>query len=185
MTISIGQTTYSLYPALAAPGQLGDMTDNHIVNFQAADTINPGRLLELASDGVSAQEIQRTSANTNPLTLTGILGFSVLKTMKEGVGNSNVVGTAGGAQFLAGASVPVLRKGCMFAEWSGTTQTAFAVPNVYHSSTIALNRGKLTDATAASTTGAEINPAPSSITTVAKLTGSGNIALIEVNLPAA
>lgn len=185
MTISIGQTSYSLYPAQAVPGMLGDLQSNHILTFQAAETINPGRLLELASDGVSCQQIQRTSANTNALSTVGLLGFAVLKTAKDGIGNNNVVGSSGGAVYNAGDTVPVLRKGSMFAEWSGTTQTAFAAPNVYHSSTIATNRGKLTDVAAASTAGSEINPAPGSIQLRGALTGSGSIALIEINLPTA
>lgn len=184
MTISIGQVTYSLYPAAAAPGMIADIAHNMILSFVAAETINPGRLLELASDGTSCIQVQRTQGSSDAaLSTTGLLGFSVLETARAGVGDSNLTTATGGAPFLAGDMVPVLRRGVMFAEWKGTTQTAYAPPNVYHSSTVATDRGKLTDATVSHGSGTEVSPVPSCIQLRVALTGSGSVALIDVNLP--
>ncbi len=183
MTYQVGQLTYSLYPAIAAVGQLADNnTVNRIVSKVAGGTIHPGRALELASDG-SVQEMQQTSSTL------AVYGFSVLLTAKEGVGNNNDTANAVGSSFLAGEMVPVLRKGSMFAEWKGTTQVEGATPNIYHSSDsatgAAADRGKVTDAATGVVTGAENTLAPHWIQLRAALPGSGSLALIEVNAPGA
>ncbi len=194
MTISIGQTSYSLYPPVAEPGLLADNEVNHIESFQAAEAIQCGRLLEVAADGISCQQVQNTEASATvpyvPSFGAQALGFSVLLTSREGLGSNNVVGSAQGAAFAAGDMVPVLRKGAMFAEWKGTTQTAYSSGsasssklNVYHSSTVATDRGKLTDAAPATTVGSEISPCPAGIQLRNTLPGSGNVALVNVNFP--
>jgi hypothetical protein len=177
---AVGQVSYSLAPVIAVPGQLADNTVNRIESFMAAEAIYPGRMLELASDGVSCQQVQATG-NQAPVTA---LGFSVLLTAREGNGAVGVPLT-NGAVYNIGDMVPVLRKGALYAEWSGTTQTAYGQPNVYHSSTIATNRGKLTDVAASGGAGTEISLTGSGIKLRAALPGGGNIALIEVNLPGA
>lgn len=183
---NIGQVSYSLYPTQADPGQLADLMFNHIQSFPAKETIYPGRLLAIASDGLSVQQVQATASDTT--TPTPCVGFSVLLTAREGTG-AVPAATVGGAVFNPGDSVPVLRKGAMFAEWKGTTQATFAwggaVANVYHSSTVATDRGKLTDAAASSGAGTEISPLPHGVQFRQALAGSGNIALVEVNFPGA
>lgn len=181
MTVQIGQLTYSLYPPQADPGMLADNEVNHILSFPAAEAINPGVCVEVAADGVSVQQPQQTGSTFSPV------GISILLTAREGLGASNTTtqngGNGNGGVYAAGDMVPVLRRGAIFAYWKGTTQTGYASPNVYHSSTIATDRGKLTDAATSSSAGVEIAAAPVTIQLRQALTGSGNIALVEVNMP--
>lgn len=179
MTAQIGQLTYSLFPVQADPGQLADNTVNRIVSYVAAEQIFPGRGLEIASDGASVQQVQQTSSTLN------LIGFSVLLDVREGLGADNFGTAVGGAVYAAGDLVAVLRKGSMFLEWKGTTQSVGLKPNMYHSSTITTDRGKVTDANTATTGGAEITACPSWVQLVSKLPGTGNIALVEVNAPGA
>lgn len=177
MTVSIGQVSYSLYPAVGVPGMLADNEVNHIVSFQAAETINPGRAVELAADGVSVQQVQGTGGSAYPF-----MGFAILLTSREGTGNANT-GAAQGGIYSAGDEVPVLRKGSLFAEWKGTTQPAYAVPNVYHSSTIATDRGKITDAGTSAGAGTEVSLCAAAVMTRAALPGTGSVVLVDVNFP--
>ncbi len=180
MSYAVGQLSYSLVPAEAEPGALADNEVNHIVGLPAAEAINPGRGLEMATDGASVQQVQQTSSTLN------LIGFALLQPVREGVGNSNLSTVSGsGAPYNIGDMVPVLRKGAMFAEWKGTTQTSFGKPNMYHSSTLAADRGKLTDTSTSTGAGVEIAACPSGVQLRKARTGSGNIALVEVNLPGA
>ena len=180
MTASIGQLTYSNLPAIAAPGMISDLVIPTIKSFIAAEQIFPGRLLELATDGVSCQQVQDTGSGVP----SKVLGFSVLLTAREGLGAVGVAAN-GGAVFNIGDVVPVLQRGALYAEWKGTTQTAYSMPNVYHSSTIATDRGKLTDAGTNAGAGTEVSNTGNQIKLRAALPGTGNIVLVDVNLPGA
>lgn len=184
MTLEIGQLSYSLDIPVANPGQLADLTVNQIESMPAAEAINPGRLLEVASDGVSCQQVQATSVSTTTH-YAGAVGVSVQETAREGLGVNNFGTTSGGTLYNVGDMVPVLRRGTIFMEWKGTTQTAFGLPNVYHSSTTAADRGKLTDAAGNDGAGTEVSPCPSGIQLKKALTGTGSIALVSVNFPGA
>lgn len=184
MTVQQGQLTYNQFPAFAQPGQLADLAYQEIVSFPAAEVIQPGRLLELASDGISVQQVQDTG-NTSGVA-SNVVGFSVLVTARESQGAVGVTGYGvGGPAYQIGEMVPVLMRGRIYAEWKGTTQTAFAQPNVYHSSTLTADRGKLTDAVASGTAGSEISSAGHYIRVRQALPGSGNIVLVDVNTPGA
>ncbi len=180
MTTQIGQLTYTLFPTQADPGMLADNTVNRIVSRVAAETIYPGRGLEKATDSGAVQMVQQTSTTLN------LVGFSVLLTaQRPGLGGDNNGTNVGGAVYNVGDMVPVLKRGSMFVEWSGTTQVEGSSHNMYHSSTIATNRGKLTDVGTSAGAGTEIAACPSWVQLQAKLTGSGNIALVDVNAPGA
>lgn len=175
-----GQTSYPMFSAFAQPGQLADFAYNEIQSFPAAEVINPGRVVELASDGISVQQVQQTGTTMLPL------GVTVWESARQGAGATGVTPYGvGGPTYAIGDMVPVLMRGRIYAEWSGTTQTAFAQPNIYHSSTTATNRGKFTDTATSSTAGSEVAAAPHTIRTRSALTGSGNIVLVDVNLPGA
>jgi len=179
--VTQGQTTYNQFPAFAQPGQLADLAYMEIVSYPAAEVIQPGRVLEIASDGLSVQQVQATG-NQAP----NMMGLSVLITARESSGAFGITPYGvGGPQYNIGDTVPVLMRGRMYAEWKGTTQTAWGVPNVYHSSTIATDRGKLTDATASGTAGSEISTTGHQIRVRQALPGSGNIVLVDINLPGA
>jgi hypothetical protein len=180
-----GQQTYNQFPAFAQPGQLADLAYAEIVSFPAYEVIQPGRMVEMATDGLSVQQVQDASMDTQLTTIS--VGFSLLITARESSGAYGITPYGvGGPQYNIGDSVPVLQRGRMYAEWKGTTQVAFsAAMNVYHSSTIATDRGKITDAAAASTTGSEISPLGPGVRCRQVLPNTGNIVLIDVNLPGA
>jgi hypothetical protein len=175
-----GQQTVNQFPAFAMPGQLADMAYNEIVSFPANEVIQPGRAVEMATDGVSVQQCQQTSTTFAPV------GVSVLVTAREQSGSTSITAYGiGGPQYNIGDMVPVLMRGRIYAEWKGTTQTAFGMPNAYHSSTLAADRGKFTDASTSSGAGTEIANAGHQFRVRQTLTGSGNIVLLDVNLPGA
>lgn len=180
MSVVQGQQTYTQFPAFAQPGQLADLAYNEIVSFPAAEVINPGRCVELAADGLSVQQTQQTSTTFAPV------GISIERTAREGAGAVGVTAYGiGGPAYQIGEMVPVLMRGRIYAEWSGTTQTAFGMPNAYHSSTVATNRGKLTDTATSSGAGTEVANAGHSIRVRQALPGTGNIVLVDINLPGA
>src|SRR5271163_2056815 len=108
MTVIQGQQTYNQFPAFAQPGMLSDLTYNEIRMFPAFEVIQPGVLVELASDGLSciqAQETGNTPINTQ-------LGISVLLTARESAGAFGLTAYGvGGPQYNIGDSVPVLVRG--------------------------------------------------------------------------
>lgn len=185
-----GQTTYNQFPAFAQPGQLADLAYAEIVSFPAAEVIQPGRMVEIASDNLSCQQVQDSGATTPPAKM---LGFSLLQTAREGAGAVGITGYGvGGVAYAIGDTVPVLTRGRLYAEWKGTTQPAWQNGangsgglHVYSSSTTATDRGKLTDAAVSSSSGSEVLYAGSGVRCRGALSGTGNIILVDVNLPGA
>jgi hypothetical protein len=175
-----GQQSVQQFPAFAMPGQLADLAYNEIVYFPAAEVIQPGRCVELASDGISCQQAQQTGSTFSPV------GVSILITAREAAGSFGITPYGiGGPQYNIGDSVPVLMRGRIYAEWKGTTQPAFGMPNVYHSSTLSADRGKLTDASTSTVAGSEVANAGHMFRVRQALPGSGDIVLVDVNLPGA
>lgn len=184
MSVTQGQTVYNQFPAFAQPGQLADVTYNEVAYFPAAEVIQPGVMVELAADGISCQQVQDTG-NTAGVS-TGVLGVSVLVTAREGAGAVGISPYGvGGPQYNIGDSVPVLMRGRIYAAWQGTTQTAFGLPNVFHSSTTATTRGVFTDTATSAVAGSEVSNASHAFRVRQALPGSGNIVLLDVNLPGA
>ena len=181
MTVQIGQQAYTTFPVESQPGALVDNSVRMVTSFCAAEDIYPGRLLELASDGISVQQVQQTSSTLN------IIGVSMLESAKEGFGAQNLSTSLAGVKYVAGDMVPVLMQGKIFAEWSGTTQGAFpSILNAYHSSTTATNRGKITDVSTSTGSGTEITALPHSIAVLPPVrANSGNIIALLVNVPGA
>ena len=190
MTVIQGQQTYTQFPAFAQPGQLADLSYAEIRGFPAFEVIQPGRLLEIASDGLSCQQVQDASSSAPA---AKALGVSVLITAREASGAFGLTAYGvGGPQYNIGDTVPVLMRGAIYAEWSGTTQPAFqngvngsGALHVFSSSTVATNRGKFTDTAAAATAGSEVQYAGQGIRVRQALPGTGNIILLDVNLPGA
>lgn len=190
MSVTQGQTVYNQFPAFAVPGQLADDTYQEIASYPAAETIHPGRLVQLASDGLSVQEVRNSSASTPP---AQVLGVAVLRTAREGSGAVGITAYGvGGPNYVLGEAVPVVYRGRVYAEWKGTTQSAFVnglngsgALHVYASSTTATDRGKLTDAAASAGAGTEIAYTGSQVMTRQALPGTGEIVLVDVNFPGA
>lgn len=186
---TIGQTSVTVFPATAQAGQLADLALNVIETFTAIEVINPGRFVEVASDGLSVQQVQgSSSSDTTGHFYKTCLGVSIMKTAREGAGASGVTAYGvGGPAYAIGDPVPVLRRGRIFAEWKGTTQPAFGQAQVYHSSTTAdlADRGKVTDAAVGQSAGSEVSYLPAGVLTRYKLPGTGPVVLIDVNFPSA
>lgn len=180
-----GQQTYNQFPSFAQPGQLADLAYAEIVSFPAYEVIQPGRGVMIATDGLSVQQMQESGADTQ--ITTTLVGFSLLNTAREGSGAFNITGYGvGGIAYQIGESVPVLLRGRMYAEWKGTTQVAFSSSmNMYCSSTVATDRGKVTDATVSSGAGTEVSLIGPGVRCRQVLPNTGNIVLIDVNLPGA
>ena len=99
-----------------------------------------GPLFKMASDGLSVQQARQTGPTFNAI------GIAVLQTASEGQGaiGGSPYGV-GSVAYQKGEMVRALMRGRCCAEWKGTTQNPFTMPNVYHSSTIPDDRGKFTD----------------------------------------
>ncbi len=178
MSFAQGQTAYNIFPIEAVPGQLMDEEFAVERSFCASTVILPGTLVEYASDGVSIKACNDTS----DAALSGAVGVAILNTAREGSGQENLTTTTGGAKWQPGDMVRVLMRGKIWGLWSGTTQVANVVPNVWHSSTTNA-QGAFTDAVAATTTGSEVSVGPSWINIVGVRAGTGNIVPLAVNFP--
>jgi hypothetical protein len=182
-----GQQTYNQFPAFAQPGQLADLAGAEIQSFPAYEIIQPGRVVCMATDGLSIQQAQQTTADVSFGSGTaGAVGISLLQTARESAGAYNLTAYGvGGPQYNIGDTVPVLQRGRIWAEWKGTTQTVMSMPNVYCSSTTATDRGKLTDASISASTGSEVANAGHAVRVRQTSPGTGNICLVDVNFPGA
>lgn len=182
-----GQQVVNQFPAFAQPGQLADLANAEIQSFPAFAVIQPGRVLMMASDGLSVQMATQSSADVSFGTGTaGAVGVSLLQTARESAGAFGISPYGvGGPQYNIGDTVPVLQRGRVWGEWSGTTQVVMAMPNVFCSSTVVTNQGKFTDAAISATAGSEVANAGHAFRIRQISPGTGNIVLIDVNLPGA
>ncbi len=173
----MAQTSYSLDPAVGLPGMPADTGYNDIRSYPCSEDIPFGVLCELASG-----KVRRCQQSGSGLGST-VVGVSVYDPAREQQVPS--AGTGAGS-YKSGEMVPLLRKGRVFAQWNGTTQTALTQPNVNHPSSSDPSgiRGVFTDASTSTTAGSEITQCPASILMV-RDTGSTSLCLVEINLPGA
>jgi hypothetical protein len=178
-----GQQTYNQFPAFAQPGQLADLAYAEIVSFPAAAIVQPGCFVEVATDGLSCQML--LDAVQTQLS-TVMVGMALLITARESSGAFNITPYGvGGPQYNIGDSVPVLMRGRAYALWKGTTQTAFnAALHMYNDATDVAHQGVLTDA-AVTGTPPVVGLAGVGVRGRQVLSGSGNIILVDINLPGA
>lgn len=178
MSFSTGQTSVSLFPVEAAPGLVDDLEECITETYFACEAIQPGRFIELNSGGSRwIQQVQDTGNAALPT-----LGVTRLDTSRENPGSADLSTYVGGAAFNIGDPVPVVRHGSIFVGWSGTTQVLNSVMNISHSSTVATNRGTLTDAATSATAGSEVSTAPSwAVTAADALRSSTTYALLRLN----
>lgn len=165
------QTSYSNYHAAAIPGQVVDAAHGHRGQrgrYECSEDLNFGRVVELHTDGKLRQP-QTASA------VGKLLGAVPYNPSLPPTGGVN--GYANGAHM-----VPVLRRGQIWVEYTGTAPTVEKAVNVMSSSTIATHRGKVTGDAASASAGVEIYALPGAVCVEVDATLS--LALIEFNLPA-
>lgn len=163
--MSQGQTSYALNSDMAMPGQIADSfsaAEADIVSVACSEDIPFGVVVELSSG-----KVRRPQGTTTAFVAYGI-SIRANKTSGDG--------------WKSGEQVAVMRKGRIFAMLvnSGSI-TPDLKANVYHSSTIATNRGAVTADAESTSAGVEIQDAPG-ISFVKDISLSG-VALVEVNLP--
>lgn len=127
------QQTYSLDTGRALPGQPVDPRVK-VGKYAASEDIPAGRMVALHTDGTL--RLYRSGDK--------MLGISIYRSSKD-------PGT-----YVAGDLVPVLREGSIYAEFIGTAATDLVTANISGSTTIATDRGKLTDAAVSAVAGTEV-----------------------------
>lgn len=152
------QTSYGA-PAKAIAGQLDTKHgESDILSCVAGEDIPYGRVVEWDATN-------RVIVLPKSTTLGSIVGISLYpvtndSTILTGTLTTNAFG------YKAGQVVPVLRRGRVNAEVTGTAGTELAAANVAHASTDGSsnlrNRGKLTASATSVTAGAEISATSSS-----------------------
>lgn len=156
------QTTFNINPVGFLSGMYYEQFPHDVVSYPCAEAIPPGRLVELNTAGTAVQLVQG-GAGVKPL------GVSVYKDSREpGV-------------FAIGEVIAILRKGRIWADYSGGTKAALSAVNVKNSTTIATDRGKFSETATSTTTGAEITLVPGTV--LYNTDGDTNTCLVELNLP--
>lgn len=181
------QTDYSLQPQIAVAGQLYKYsTSDEFVDYVASSAITPGQLCEVvaATSGSASQEDTVRPAQSAAGALKPLAGVAIYKDPRAPALGFAFPG--GGGTFNVGDRVPLLRKGRIYANWTGAAsgQSSLIGVNYYHSTTPATGvNGSFTVAATAATTGAEVDVATGC--RLLKSIGSTTLCLVEVNLPGA
>ncbi len=165
----MSQTTYNRVRSAAVAGMLVDLTECVIESFVALEDIPPGRMVEWNASSKGIQLPQGT-------------GFSLPVGMScFDPTNMQPAIPAAGFVYKLGDMVPVLRRGKIWAAFSGGTPALFSPANVKHSSTVATNRGMVTASATSSVAGSEIAAiGPSDFRS---LEGPTGLIQVEVSLP--
>lgn len=145
MAVTAPQTSYGLSQTQALPGMLASMDPGQLVEgaFKAGETgILPGLMVEIdPSDPTKCRLPQTASA-------AGVM---------LGVVIYNPLDPPSATGYSVGQQVRVLRRGRIYAQFNGTTGSDMGTDlKVNSSSTVATNRGKLTDAATSAGAGTEI-----------------------------
>lgn len=168
-----GQTDYGFAPVSAVAGmRYSTMSSDEVVHGVASGTVQPGQLVE--SYGGQLRAAQSENGALYP-----IVGVALFR--DSNVAKPNTSGPTP-AYYLAGEQIPVMRKGRIYTQWSGTTQGGYVTANYVHSSDGTHGQGVITDAATQSTTGNEIDALPGGIRVIGP-TNLATICLLELNLP--
>lgn len=166
------QTTFTVDNPICQLGQIADGTSvKEEVAYVAAEAIPFGRMVELDATGTKVQLPQGSTVNA----IAKPVGVSIYDATKE-------PDTVGGG-YKIGEVVRVLRKGRIYAEFSGTTDAALTSANVFHSSTIATNRGKFTDTAGNAGVGVEVDSQNLAKFVRPINASQAGACLVELNLP--
>jgi len=163
----VSQTVYTLDHAVAYAGQIADVyIGQDITSFPASEVIPAGRMCEVVAG--KARLVQGTGQDSTTL---------------GGVSCYNAMAIPGGYQI--GDMVPLLRNGRIWVDFVGTGATELEDAKYSHSSTVATDRGKFTDAASAAGAGVEVSAVVGKFRDrPAGPGGSPAIACVELRLPA-
>lgn len=136
----MSQTSYTLDHAVAYAGQIADVwLGTDVSSYPAGEVIPPGRMCEVVAG------VARLAQSTGDGSADNLIGVSIYKAMA----------VPGGYQI--GDMVPCLRKGRIWVDFVGTGATELEAARYKHASVTATDRGKFTDAAAASGADAEVS----------------------------
>lgn len=165
----MGQTSYSLYHDAAIAGQVVDgyhASRQVRGRYEPSEDLNFGRIVELHTDG-KLRHPQTASA-------AGKLLGGVMYNHALPPGGYSLANNLG--------EVPVMRKGQMWIEYTGTAPSVEGPVKVMSSSTVATHRGKVTGDAASASAGVEIYAMSGA--SIIKVDTGLSLALVEFNLPA-
>lgn len=157
------QTVYNLDHAAAIAGQVVEERGNR-GRYDCSEDLNFGRIVELHTDGKIRHPATATAAGK----LLGAIKYAA--SLPPGGYTANSF------------QVPVLRRGQVWIEYTGTPPVVEAQAKVMSSSTVATHRGKVTGDAANATSGTEIYALEGAVTV--KVDTTLSLALVEFNLPA-
>jgi hypothetical protein len=160
------QTTYQQDLSVAIAGMIADGDVSDLTSYAASEAIPYGRVVVVDAGGTCS--LPKTAGAMPTSGVGSPLGVSVYDS----------AGNPGG--FQIGDMVPVLRRGKVWVEFTGTAAADNAALNVKNSSTIATDRGKLTDVATSVSVGVEISAMPR---TVAKQLVGTTLVRVDINLP--
>lgn len=179
------QTDYSLQPQIAVAGQLYKYSvSDELVDYVASVAISPGQLCEVvaATSGSASQEDTCRPAQSVSGTLLPLAGVAIYKDPRAPALGFTFPG--GGGVFNPGDRVPLLRRGRIYANWTGAASGQGSLIGVnYEHSTATGPQGYFTVAATSATTGAEVDIATGC--RLLRSIGSTTLCLVEVNLPGA
>lgn len=158
------QLTYVQDRSVAIAGMLGDgWNGQDIRSFPASEAIVPGVLCEVVAGKV--RPAQGTGQE-----IASVAGVAVYRDVYPPGG------------YAIGDMVPCLAKGRVWVSFiAGTGGTELELARVSHSSTVATDRGKFTDAAAAATAGSEVS---GPLGVFRGTDNTATLALVELILPA-
>lgn len=175
------QNTHAFAPAVGLAGLIEDSAYADVRSYVAAVDIPFGRMVEVNASGQVVLPLSTT--------LGRLAGIAARPHSKDPYGVGADVANSNAHGWKAGDIVPVICKGQVWAEFDGTAATAVALTplNVRHPSgsvatTVAVTRGKLTNAAADVDAGEEIT-ATAGVRVLQVPTANVGLARVEVNFP--
>ena len=181
------QSDYGFFPQTFVLGQLwrASTSDEFVDYVCGSQTIYPGTLCEVTtSNGVDSV---RPAQSPTGAALAPLAGVALYKDPRAPALGFAFPG--GGGVFQPGDRVPLLRKGRVYASWTGASsgQASLIGVNYAHSSSTSTTglgyQGAFTVGATSAATGSEVSPATG--VRLLKAIGSTTACLVELNLPGA
>jgi hypothetical protein len=165
------QTTITQYHGTAVPGQLDSQSEDFVIDSWPASVVIPfGVVVEVANDAVNLPI--STSLGT-------VAGISVFADARMG----GTYAPGGSSAYQVGEMVPVLRRGRIYANYHGGSQSNYGSVNVWHPSTDGSSNlkyaGYITNTATSTTAGQEIAALSNAVTP--RTVSDSGLCLVSVN----